>query len=1019
MLLKKIVCVAFLFVVAIGFSQKKETANATFFGQATSMIEVGPLSGKKLIPETPRKGEVNPKRMGANKIVPGKGRPINGEDPLLFKQKSMQGTRVGKAPSLTFEATSTNSAPSDPTGAIGPNHYVSARNSSFAIHDRSGNVLVPSTSLASIFPGETLGDPIVFYDSFADRFVITQFDGDPFNPEDPQNGFLVAVGQGPDPVNDGWFTYRFFTGTFPDYTKFSIWSDGYYITANKDQGNQSNSEVVYVIERDLMLQGREDARIVGFPLPGVRDFGFYSPASFNAIGSELPPEGDARVIYFQDDAWTGVAEDELKLWEINVDWNNIEQSTIAEAEELTVSSGAISAFDTTFDGGDFGNLPQPTGGSDIDALQGTVMYATNYRRFCDYNSVVLNFAIDIDSRQDTSGADIDNVAGIRWYELRQNGDGQPWTVFQEGTYTSPDGKSAWCGSMAMDIFGNIGMAYTTMGTVEDGATANSFASIRYTGRLATDPPGTMTITEQDIAIGTDIQRNGGNRYGDYAHLSVDPADDRTFWHIAEYFQATGNNARDVVGVFTVGDDVANDVGVVRVDSPNDATFTGLTTITISIKNFGTTAQSDIPVVYSVNGGADQTELFAGPLAPGETASFSFATQADFSTGDEFFINAETNLAGDSFPDNDCATKSVENLLANDVGIFELVSPTTTGQFTATQEITIIINNFGGTPQSNIPVFYTINGGTPVNEVFTGTIESLGSAEYTFTTTADLQAFDTYTFEIGTALTTDQQTANDVINRTIVNQLCAPTANCSQFGDGITSFVLSNVTNSPIACNTGYEDFTADFTIQLSRSVSTYTVSVQSGFGDPDGAERCSIWIDFNDNNIFEDSELILSNGFITAANTNIDFDIAIAEDAPLGRHLFRIRAGDVNVNNGAELNDACESMQFGSTHDYIAEITEEDVVEPNPEPIANTDLIVVTQPDNQFLITKVDSNAPEELRVYIFSITGQIVASNLVKRDASNRFEYTLDMSFARSGVYFARFGESKSSGDVAGFVVR
>ena len=1015
MLLKKIACVAFLFVVAIGFSQKKETANATFFGEAASMIEVGPLSGKKLIPETPRTGEVNPKRMGANQIVPGKGRPRNGKDPLLFKQKSMQSTRAGKAPSLTFEATSTSRSPSDPTGAIGPNHYVSARNSSFAIHDRSGNVLVPSTSLATIFPGETLGDPIVFYDSFADRFVITQFDGDPQNDSDPQNGFLVAVSQGPDPVNDGWFTYRFFTGTFPDYTKFSIWSDGYYITANKDQGAQDTSEVVYVIERDRMLEGRDDARIVGFPLPGARDFGFYSPASFNAIGTELPPEGGARVIFFQDDEWAGVTEDELKLWEINVNWVDPAQSTIAEAEELTVSSGAISAFDTTFDGGSFSNLPQPgTGSQDIDVLQGAVMYATNYRRFCDYNSVVLNFAVDIDDR-----ANLDDVAGIRWYELRQNGDGQPWTVFQEGTYTSPDGKSAWCASMAMDIFGNIGMGYTTMGTTGAGATADSFVSIRYTGRLATDPPGTMTIAEQDIAIGTDIQRNGGNRYGDYAQITVDPVDDRTFWHIGEYFEATGDNSRNVVGVFTVANDVANDVGVVRVDAPNDATFTGLETITVSIKNFGTTAQSDIPVVYSVNGGADQTELFAGPLAPGETASFSFATQADFSTGDEFFINVETNLAGDSFPDNDCATKSVENLLANDVGVSSLNAPAATGQFTATEQVTVTISNFGGTPQSNIPVFYTFNGGAAVNEVFTGTIAPLESVQYTFTATVDLQQFDTYTFELGTALTTDQQTANDVINRTVVHQLCAPTANCSQFGDGITSFILSNVTNSPIACTTGYEDFTSDFTIQLSRSVSTYTVTVQSGFGDPDGAERCSIWIDFNDNNIFEDSELILSNGFITAANTNIEFDIAIAEDAPLGRHLFRIRAGDVNVNNGADLNDACGSMQFGSTHDYIAEIIEGDVTNPNPDPSANTNLIVVTQPDNQFLISKVDANAPEELRIYIFSITGQVVASNLVKRDVNNRFEYTLDMSFARSGVYFARFGDSKSSSDVAGFVVR
>ena len=132
-----------------------------------------------------------------------------------------------------FEAHSGFSTPTDPTGAVGPNHYVYAFNSGFGIRDKSGNVLVPEASLATIFPGESLGDPIVVYDNYADRFIIMQFSNTP-------NGFLIAVGQGPDPVNDGWFTYRFNTGSFPDYEKLSIWSDGYYITANKDQNNPNN-----------------------------------------------------------------------------------------------------------------------------------------------------------------------------------------------------------------------------------------------------------------------------------------------------------------------------------------------------------------------------------------------------------------------------------------------------------------------------------------------------------------------------------------------------------------------------------------------------------------------------------------------------------------------------------------------------------------------------------------------------------------------------------------------------------
>ncbi|KAA1247314.1 GEVED domain-containing protein [Aquimarina sp. RZ0] len=990
--MKRIFFLCFLISYVIGFSQEKKTMNATMHTTSGQMKEVPSLLGRKLIPEAPRTGDINPRRTGANKIVPGKGLP-KGADPLVSKQKNTRNRRVNKSPSLIFEANASFIAPTDPTGAVGPNHYLSAKNSAFAIHDRNGNVLVPSTSLANIFPGETKGDPIVFYDNFADRFVITQFSATP-------NGFLVAVGRGPDPVNDGWYTYRFNTGgtdrsNFPDYTKFSIWSDGYYVTANKNQGTVQESEVVYAIEREQMLAGASDAKMVGFPLPGARIGGFYSPASFNAIGKILPPTGDAKVIYFQDDAWGGVPEDALKLWTINVDWVNPAASTITEAEELTVSNGNITSFDSTFDGGSFGNIPQPgTDGQDIDALQGAIMHATNYRRFCDYNSVVLNFAVDVDDR-----ANSDNIAGIRWYEIRQNGDGQPWFVFQEGTYTSPGGKSAWCGSMAMDIFGNIGMGYTSMGTVANGANADSFASLRYTGRLADDPPGTMTFSEETIALGTAINETTQFRYGDYAHLTVDPVDDQTFWHIGEYFESSGNNARDIVGVFKIAGNVANDVGVISIDAPDDASFTTAEVITITIQNFGSTTQSNIPVSYSINGGTAVNEIFTGSIAAGQSASFSFNATADLTSLGSSFITAETNNTGDVTPENDCTTREVFNLLPNDVGVISLVSPISTGGLSSTESVVIKIQNFGGSPQSNIPVFYTINGGTTVNETFAGTVGVGESIEYTFTATADLLEFGIYTFEIGTALVNDQDTSNDVIFKDVEHSLCSPTSDCARFGDGLVFFKLSNVTNGGISCNTGYENFT-DLVINLDKAVDVYILTVQSGFANGD-SERFSLWIDFNDDTIFDEDELLISNEIINRQNVDQNFALTLGDNATLGSHLLRVRAGDTNENNGARLNDACGSMQFGSTHDYRVEIGE--------NTIPNENLIVVTQPNDQFLITMSDSNADNILRLSVYSVDGKTIASNLIEKDASGRFTYSLDMSYASKGIYFVKLGNGKT----------
>ncbi|MBQ4819972.1 T9SS type A sorting domain-containing protein [Aquimarina sp. MMG016] len=990
MLLKKIIIILILLMSFVGYSQeKKEQLRATLISESTLMKPVGPLIGKKLIPETLRTGEINPKQKDANRVVPGKGLP-KGKDALLNKQENAQNLRTSKTPSLVFEASSTFRAPSDPTGAVGPNHYVSARNSAFTIHDKNGTVLVQSTSLANIFPRETLGDPIVFYDSFADRFVITQFSDSP-------NGFLVAVCQGSDPVNDGWFTYRFNTGSFPDYTKFSIWSDGYYVTANKDQGTQQTSEVVFVIEREKMLAGASNAQMVGFPLPGARIGGFYSPAGFNAMGNTPPPPGDARIIYFQDDSWQGVTEDALKLWTININWASPSLSTITEAEELTVSGGDITAFDSVFDGTSFSNLPQPEEGSlDIDVLQGTVMYATNYRRFCDYNSVLLNFAIDIDDRPNS-----DNISAIRWYELRQNGDGQPWTVFQEGTHASPNGKSAWCASLAMDIFGNIGMAYTTMGTVANLANEDSFPSIRYTGRLADDPSGTMTFSEQDIIIGTDIQRNGGERYGDYAQITVDPIDDSTFWHIAEYFENTGDNARNIVGVFKIASDVTNDVGVVSIDSPTDATLTNAEVISVTIKNFGTTTQTNIPISYSINGSTPIEEIFTGSLAGGQTTSFSFNTTTNLSSGTSFIIDAETNLSNDTMPQNDCASSNVKNLLPNDVGVSALISPVSGGGFSATQSVTILIQNFGGVEQSDIPVYYILDSGQQINEVFTGTINSGESAQYTFSQTVDLSEFNTYVFQLGTNLDNDQDNTNDSITQEIIHELCSPISNCSQFGDGLTSFTLSNISNTIISCNTGYEDFT-DLIINLDKSLGIYSLDVRTGFARND-EEKMSIWIDFNDNSVFEATELILSNAILSNANIDLNFTIVLGPNTIPGRHTMRVRAGDTSNNNGAPLNDPCGAMDFGTTHDYTVDIGE------NTSPI--TDVVIIGKDDDLFDIVMSDSNAPNELRLYVFSITGQLIVSKMVLKNPNGTFIYpNLDMSYASTGIYFVRFGGNENN---------
>lgn len=570
--------------------------------------------------EVDEEKQARPKMQFGNNVIPGKGSA--GEDPALQTTPPLY---AGSPPSLIFEANTGVGVVSDPTGAVGPNHFMAGWNFAFRVYDKGGNPVTPIAAWSSIFPGNNIGDGVILFDQYADngpgeprgRFIITEFDGNP-------NGFNVAVCQGPDPVNDGWHVYTagFGTGQFPDYTKFSVWPDGYYCTAN------IGSRRVFVVEREKMIEG-ESAQFVSLPLTGIATSGFYSPQGFQATGGSEPEPGNFSIAYLQDDAWGGVSDDHIKIWTVNVDWDDTSNSTISTPEEITTAD-----FISVFDGGSFSNLGQP-GGPDIDALQATVMNQAHVRRFCDYNSAVFNFVVDTDP----GGGEL---AGVRWYELRQTAQGEPWTIFQEGTYTAPGGRHAFSASMAMDIYGNIGMGYTSVSDTD-------MISIRYTGRLAGDPVGDMTVAEE--LIGQSTSNATSNRVADYVHLTIDPNDDRTFWHIAEYWAP---NRKNVVGVFDLGNTLpASDVAIIDI-MPNEGPLSATEDITVTIQNYGTSTVTSVPVTYSIDGGTVISETYTGSIPAGGTDDYTFAAQADLSLPDNLYrIETTTSLGGDVVPINDC------------------------------------------------------------------------------------------------------------------------------------------------------------------------------------------------------------------------------------------------------------------------------------------------------------------------------------------------------------------------------
>jgi len=846
--------------------------------------------------------------------------------------------------------------PPDPTGAAGPNHYVHSVNSIVKIFSKTGTLLVGPVSLGTFLGiGSNSGDPIVMYDQLADRWFVSEFGS-------LGNSLAIGVSETGDPTG-AYNVYQYTFGSFPDYPHYSVWHDAYYLTANIGTTNK-----VYAVERDVMLAGGANPKIVGFPLPGATQNTntVLSPEPANLLGTNFPANAPGYVTYLQDDGWSGVSFDHLKVWEIDLDWNNTGNSTISSPLEIPTDP-----FNSVFAPFGTGDVQQPGTIQKIDMIGGVISYAANYRSFAGHNSWVITFNTDIDNN-DTSG--------VRWIELR-NDASNPWSIYQEGTYAPADGHSRFMGSAGMDAAGNIGLAFNV-------ASGSLKAAIRYTGRFDGDPLGQMTVAETEIIPGAGVQ-TFSNRFGDYSHLTMDP-DNFTFWHTAEYF-SSDNNWRTQIAAFTLSGGFAKDVGVNALIQPVNGLLTNAETVEVSIRNFGTDPQNNIPLELRVDGNLVASETFAGTVTAGSTATYTFAQTVDLSTsGQTYSIEVRTNLAGDEFPANDPFTKDITNLLANDVGAIEITAPIS-GSGLGNETIIATIKNFGAASQSNFNVQYVIDGGTPVVETFTGPIASEQEMTYSFTQTADFSTLGTYNVTVSTSLAGDANASNNEVSAIIENILCQPSSNCS-VGDGFQLFSIAEI-NNPSACE-GYGDFT-NLVANLAPG-STNDLTVTTGYGD----QFVKVWIDFNDDSIFSANEVVVNNIEIASGQGSgtytVTMDLVVPAGATMGPHRMRAKTNW----NGPVPNDACEETQFGETEDYTANIGTLGV---DDFSVRNGNLIITTVGNKQY---EVSLTTAYEGAAYlaIYNMLGQQLKVKMINK-LGDSYKARLDMSEAASGVYIVRVG--------------
>jgi hypothetical protein len=400
-----------------------------------------------------------------------------------------------------------NAAPPDTNLSVGATQVVQWVNESFAVFNKSTGALVAGplagNTLWSGFGGgcETNndGDPVAKYDQLANRWVLTQFSV-------ATTPYLQCVAVSTTSDATGTYNrYAFSFTQFPDYPKLGVWPDAYYMTFNMFNGSSFSGAKLCALDRGAMVSGTA-ATMQCFQLS--TSFGGVLPADLD--GTTAPPAGSPNYML-------QFASSSLNEWKFHVDFATPANTTLSVPLNIPVV-----AFTPACNGGTC--IAQPGTHNTLDSLADRLMYRLAYRNFGDHEALVVNHSVMTGTRKSF-------LIGVRWYELRTPNAAKGATVFQQGTY-APDSTSRWMGSIAMDKVGDIAVGYSA-------SSASVFPSIRYTGRVPTDPAGTLGA-ENTITAGGGAQTGNLHRWGDYSAMALDPGNDCTFFYTNEYLKSSGS-----------------------------------------------------------------------------------------------------------------------------------------------------------------------------------------------------------------------------------------------------------------------------------------------------------------------------------------------------------------------------------------------------------------------------------------------------------------------------------------------
>jgi hypothetical protein len=409
-------------------------------------------------------------------------------------------------------------SPPDTNLAVGADQVVQVVNVRLAIYDKLGQLKpgypISITQLFSALSGSicsdvnnTRGHALVVYDQIANRWLISRLGHLPQG--DNHWHVCIAVSQSQE-ADSSYSLYDYDFGlNKPEYPLFSVWPDAYYFSAAAfANGTTFIGAEACAFDRNAMVAGSPSAALVCFQ--GSTNLVSLLPS--NQDGAVPPPAGSPN-IFMQASAG------KLNLYKFHVDFVTPGLSTFTGPTNISVAS-----FTWPSSTGEV--IPQSGIADKLSVWMTNLTDRLSYRNFGSYESLVVNHTVQVSLSS--------SQTGIRWYEIR-NPFGTP-TVKQQSTFSPDTPTYRWLGSIAQDKQGNMLLSYTA-------SSSSLFPSLRYTGRIASDPLNQME-REGTIKPGGGSQQQTNPPSPTYwetipSVVAVDPVDGCTFWLATKYLKTTG------------------------------------------------------------------------------------------------------------------------------------------------------------------------------------------------------------------------------------------------------------------------------------------------------------------------------------------------------------------------------------------------------------------------------------------------------------------------------------------------